>query len=216
MTHVEKTVISVAPREDAPEIELEARWDLPAAPQRVAVLCHPHPLHRGTMNAPLMQALTEALVARDFAVFRFNFRGAGRSGGTHDFGDGEMDDVAAAVDAASQMHPQLPLGVAGWSFGAVTSLHWQAREKSRLPWVGIATPVDNTRSLPLPPKDELAAAPRSLIVGDRDQFTTVDKTEEYAAAIGADLSVLKGSDHFFYFREDKVAGLVAAGLSEPV
>ena len=212
MTHVEKTVISVGPA-GADEVELEARWDLPAAPQSVAVLCHPHPLQRGTMNAPLMQALAEALVEREFAVFRFNFRGVGRSTGSHDFGAGEMDDVAAAVNAATVAHPELPIGVAGWSFGAVTSLHWQARDQSRLPWVGVAPPVNNVRSLPLPAPDALADAPRTLIIGDRDQFTTVADTEEYATGIGADLSVLKGSDHFFYFREEKVAGLVAAGLS---
>jgi hypothetical protein len=216
MTHVEKRVISVGQAGDGPQIELEARWDLPATPLQVAVLCHPHPLQRGSMNAPLMHALAEALVARDFAVFRFNFRGVGRSTGTHDFGDGERDDVAAAIDAASEAYPNLPIGVAGWSFGAVTSLHWQARDGSRLPWVGIAPPVNNVRSLPLPPTSELADAPRVLIIGDRDQFTTVDDTQEYAASIGADLSVLKGSDHFFNFREDRVAALVAAGLSEPV
>lgn len=215
MTHVEKTAIQVAPGGDAGTIDLEARWDLPAAPQRVAVLCHPHPLQRGTMHAPLMQALAEALVGRDFAVLRFNFRGVGQSTGTHDHGKGEMDDVASAVDAASRAHPSLPLGVAGWSFGAVTSLHWQARDKSHLPWVGIAPPVNNMRSVPLPAREELADAPREIVIGDRDQFTTVDETQEYANSIGAGLRVLKGSDHFFYFREDKVATLVAAGLSGP-
>jgi len=216
MTHVEKPVISVDQAGNVPQIELEARWDLPAMPLRVVVLCHPHPLQRGTMNAPLMNALAEALVERDFAVFRFNFRGVGRSTGTHDFGDGERDDTAAAVGAASKEYPNLPIGVAGWSFGAVTSLRWQARDKSHLPWVGIAAPVNNSRSLPLPPGPELADARRALIVGDRDQFTTVDETEEYATAIKADLNVLEGSDHFFYFREERVAALVAFGLSEPV
>ncbi len=167
------------------------------------------------MNAPLMQALAEELVEREFAVFRFNFRGVGRSTGAHDFGEGEIDDVAAAVGAASQAYPTLPIRVAGWSFGAVTSLHWQARDKSHLPWVGIAPPVNNTRSLPLPPKAELAVAPRAIIIGDRDQFTTVGDTRKYAAAIDANLTILKGSDHFFYFREEKVAGIVAADLSEP-
>ena len=215
MTHVEKLVIQVDAADEAEPIDLEARWDLPATPQQVAMLCHPHPLQRGTMNAPLMQALAEALVSLDFAVFRFNFRGVGRSTGTHDFGEGEMDDVASAVDYASQAYPALTIGVAGWSFGAVTSLHWQARDKNRLPWVGIAPPVNNMRSLPLPAKAELADARREIVIGDRDQFTTVDETQEYATSIGAKLSVLKGSDHFFYFREARVAALVATGLSEP-
>ncbi len=211
MTHAEGTVISV---DRATGIELEARWDLPATPRQVVVLCHPHPLQRGSMHAPLMAALAEGLVGQEVAVLRFNFRGVGNSTGTHDFGDGEVADVAAAVDAASHAYPTLQIGVAGWSFGAVTSLHWQAKDQSRLPWVGIAPPVHNARSRPLPQRTELADAPRLLILGDRDQFTTVEDTQDYARAIGAEVHVLKGSDHFFYFREEKVAEMVAAGLTE--
>ncbi len=51
-----------------------------------------------------------------------------------------------------------------------------------------------------------------MILGDRDQFTTVADTEEYATGIGAELRVLQGSDHFFYFREERVAAWVVAGL----
>ncbi len=214
MTHVERTVLTVATGHNG-DIELEARWDLCPEPAQVAVLCHPHPQQRGTMNAPLMQSLADGLVGHGFAVMRFNFRGVGRSTGTHDFGQGEMDDVAAAVTSAEAAYPDLPVGVAGWSFGAATSLRWQARDDNNLPWVGVAPPVNSSRSLPLPPNEDLAAAPRTIILGDRDQFATVEDSQEYASAIGAEMQVLKGSDHFFYFREEKVAGLVAAGLSEP-
>ena len=54
-----------------------------------------------------------------------------------------------------------------------------------------------------------------MIIGDRDQFASVEDTRAYADSINADLQSLKGSDHFFYFREEKVASLVAFGLSEP-
>ncbi|NNJ46811.1 MAG: hypothetical protein HKP18_03175, partial [Acidimicrobiia bacterium] len=50
---------------------------------------------------------------------------------------------------------------------------------------------------------------RLLIVGDRDQFVTVADLQAYADAAGATVTVLNGSDHFFYFREDRVAELVA-------
>lgn len=165
------------------------------------------------MNAPLMVAVTEALAGDGFAVFRFNFRGVGQSEGSHDFGEGEMDDISSAVAAAGERFPELKLGLAGWSFGAVTSLRWQAREGSSLDWVGIAPPVGSTRSKSMPPPAELAEANRTIILGDRDQFASVEHTEEYAASIGARLEILKGSDHFFYFREQKVAELVAAGLN---
>lgn len=215
MTHVERIVLTVDTGPEAEDIELEAQWDLCPEPTQVAVLCHPHPQQRGTMNAPLMLALTEGLVGHGFAVLRFNFRGVGDSSGTHDFGSGEMDDVAAAVAAAIAAYPSRPVGVAGWSFGAATSLRWQARDSSTLPWVGVAPPVNSSRSLPLPARGELADAARTLILGDRDQFATVEDSQKYSDTIGADLQILKGSDHFFYFREEKVANLVAEGLSAP-
>lgn len=213
MTHEERTVLSVPESAATPAVQLEACWDLPSEPQRVAVLCHPHPQQRGTMNAPLMVSLTDALVARGFAVLRFNFRGVGESSGEHDFGHGEMEDVATAVTAAGRGYPGLDVGIAGWSFGAATSLRWQAQAQNQLPWVGIAPPINSSRSLPLPGADELAAAPRTVILGDRDQFATIEDSAEYSDSIDAELHVLKGSDHFFYFREERVAGLVAAGLS---
>lgn len=163
------------------------------------------------MTAPLMTAVTAGLVKRGFAVLRFNFRGVGKSTGRHEFGVGEMDDIAAAVSVAESSYPNLPLGVTGWSFGAATSLAWQARDKSALAWAGIAPPIRQPGDVP--PPSELAPARRTLIIGDRDQFTTVAVAEEYAAEIGADVVVLKGSDHFFHFREERVAEAVAAALA---
>ena len=103
---------------------LEARWDAPPDPIASIVFCHPHPLQGGTMSAPLMVAVTKALVASRVVVLRFNFRGVGRSTGDHDYGDAEQDDIAAAVAAASKRYPDLPLAMSGWSFGAATALRW--------------------------------------------------------------------------------------------
>jgi alpha/beta superfamily hydrolase len=193
---------------------LEARWDLPADDAAgVAVLCHPHPLQGGTMTAPLMGAVCRSLVDRRFAVLRFNFRGVGRSEGTWGGGEAEVGDVAAAVATARDVMPGLPLGVSGWSFGAVASLRWQAADGSRIPWAGIAPPLRLSSGGPLPDPASLEPAPRLIVLGDRDQFTGVDGARAYAGSIGSDFEVLRGSDHFFAFREDTVGGLVAAHLA---
>ena len=77
---------------------------------------------------------------------------------------------------------------------------------------GIAPPVRTELVERLPRPEELAPASRTLIVGDRDQFVTVAELQAYAEAAGATVTVLKGSDHFFYFREDRVAELIAAHI----
>jgi alpha/beta superfamily hydrolase len=180
---------------------------------RAMVLCHPHPLHGGTMMVPLLNGVTEVLVEAGIAVLRFNFRGVEASTGRWSGGIDEIDDVAAAVDTARERFPDLPLAVGGWSFGAATSLRWMARDREDLPWVGIAPPVRSELTPGLPPRSALAGGRRTFIIGDRDQFITVDEIEQYAVAVDGTVHVVRGSDHFFYFRYDRVGELVLTGLS---
>jgi alpha/beta superfamily hydrolase len=197
-------------------LDLEARWDLPeGAPHHAVVLCHPHPLMGGSLDAPLLRAAAAGMAEAGIAVLRFNFRGVGRSEGGWSGGNAEIEDVAAAVAAAGAAHPRLPQGIAGWSFGAHTGLRWQARSGDGRPFAGIAPPVQMTGGLPLPAPEALAPARRLLVIGDRDQLVSPEEVRAYAAEIGAAFEVVAGSDHFFHFREQKVAGLLAAHFSEP-
>jgi alpha/beta superfamily hydrolase len=199
--------------ETADGLTLEARWDTPQyGPSGAVVVCHPHPLHGGTMQVPLIRALTASLVDAGRAVLRFNFRGVGASDGVWDGGIGEVDDVAAAVATAGRTYPDLPLGLVGWSFGAMTSLRWQARDGNTLPWAGVAPPLRLSTGGDLPEPDELPPARRLFIIGDRDQFTADEDLAAYAADAGARFELLRGSDHFFYFRERRVGDLVAEFL----
>jgi hypothetical protein len=168
------------------------------------------------MRVPLLQEITKHLVERGVAVLRFNFRGVGRSTGVHDDGIGEIDDVAAAVAFAQKEHPDLEYGVAGWSFGAGVALRWHARDRAELNYVGIAPGIGPGSSQRLPEPESLQPAPRTFIIGDHDQLVPPDLVIDYANRAGAIIHVLKGSDHFFYFRERKVACLVEAGLGMPV
>lgn len=167
------------------------------------------------MNVPLLEAITGDLVQRSVAVLRFNFRGVGRSTGAHDGGIAEIDDVAAAVAHAHVRFPELEFGVAGWSFGAAAALRWHARDRAESNYVGIAPGIaGGSRRLPEP--ESLHPVPRTFIIGDRDQLVPPRTVIDYAERSGATVHVLKGSDHFFYFREEKVACLLAAGLGLPV
>jgi alpha/beta superfamily hydrolase len=194
---------------------LEGRWDLPmqGTPHRVTVVCHPHPLQGGTMDAPLIRALTGILTDRGHAVLRFNFRGVGASEGSWGEGITEQDDVAAAVATAARAGWGSPLGVVGWSFGAVTSLRWQFRDGSTLPWVGIAPPVRLSTGGVLPEPQDLPPARRLFLLGDRDQYTPVEDLRRYAEAAGGEFALLPGSDHFFHFREPVVGGHVVEHFS---
>jgi hypothetical protein len=159
-----------------------------------------------------MRRVKNVLTDRGFAVLRFNFRGVGASEGSFGGGVGEALDIDAAVELAGRTYADLPLGIAGWSFGSVTALRWAAQFGSALPYAGIAPPVGSDLILELPERRHLAPASRTLIIGDNDQFTTVEEVKEYAASIDGHVEVVPGSDHFFFTKEGAVGELVAEAL----
>lgn len=152
--------------------------------------------------APLMVAVTSRLVERGHSVLRFNFRGIGRSTGVHDGGNAEKLDVEAAVDSARSRGGSI--GLAGWSFGAATSLHWLAGQQEEIAYVGIAPPAEH-----LPPN--LPPGPKRIVAGTRDQLVNLPALRRYAERMSVDLVMTPG-DHFFHGRGRKVGDLVAQGF----
>lgn len=69
------------------------------------------------MENKVVTTLAKTFAELGFVALRFNFRGAGNSGGTFDEGEGEVEDAPAVVRYAQQEHGRLPLILAGFSFG---------------------------------------------------------------------------------------------------
>ncbi len=64
---------------------------------RVALICHPHPLYGGTMRNKVTHMLEKAFRDMGAHTVRFNFRGVGESSGVFDDGVGEAEDLMARV-----------------------------------------------------------------------------------------------------------------------
>lgn len=184
------------------DVTLEARWDSVENARAAIVFCHAHPLQGGSMNNPLMIAVTLRLVEHGFSVLRLNFRGTGESTGEHDFGNGELLDIDSAHAEAAATG--LAVGIAGWSFGAGTSLRWMADRGHSMAWTGIAPAVEY-----LP--DTLPTGPKRIVLGTRDQLIDAQTVIDYAAAHSIDI-VLTPGDHFFHGRGKRIGDLVAQGF----
>lgn len=167
-----------------------------------AVISHPHPLMGGDMDNSIVETLTETFLACGISTLRFNFRGVGRSTGIFDNGQGEQDDVLAAVSFMEEQGIQEILP-AGYSFGAWVDAGILNR-KNMLPAVFVSPPIDlfNFDFQTLKKKVGL------IICGDQDPYCPAEKMKNIAAEIGCRLDIIPDADHFFSLREDDLAACV--------
>lgn len=166
-----------------------------------AVVCHPHPQHGGTMHNKVAHTLARSFVRSGFAVLRFNFRGTEGSEGEYDEGVGELDDARAAIHWMRDKQPDVPMWLAGFSFGAAISVR-----------AAVASPVDGLVSV-APAIYRFAGnldgqpdCPWLIIQGDEDELVEVDETVGWVNSLepGPELLVLDGAEHFFHGRLNDV------------
>jgi alpha/beta superfamily hydrolase len=115
---------------------IEAVLEVPqdaAEPAAFIVVCHPHPLHGGTMDNKVVTTLARTAHQSGMASIRFNYRGVGSSEGSYDDGRGETRDALAAVVYGRHLWPGARLCLAGFSFGGCVALRCSsAREAGRV------------------------------------------------------------------------------------
>ena len=112
----------------------------PDAP--TAIILHPEPNKRGTMNNRITFALYKLFQARGFSVLRFNFRGVGKSQGTYDNGEGELADAATAMDWLQNQHPaSSECWIAGFSFGSWIGMQLMMRRPEITGFISISPPA---------------------------------------------------------------------------
>lgn len=161
----------------------------------VAVICHPHPLHAGTLRNKVVETLARTCHDLGVASVRFNFRGVGNSAGTYAEGDGEADDLRAVLAWAQQRWPGVPLWLAGFSFGAYVALR-VAHEYSLGQLITVAPPINffDFEVLIAPP------SPWLLVQGDADEIVPADRVLAWATAQQPRPDILRMPrvGHFFH------------------
>jgi uncharacterized protein len=188
-------------------------WTSPLAePPFVAFVCHPHPLYGGTMHNKVVFQTAKALHARGATVLRFNFRGVEQSEGEHDRGQGEQDDVRAAIDYLASEFPGRHMLAAGFSFGSSVGLRVGCGDERVKQLIGLGLPVDNVDMNFL----RACAKPKLIIQGGNDQFGARASIEALFATLPApkELAIVDGADHFFTGQLDKVAAAIDAWLDQ--
>lgn len=167
-----------------------------AAPDAVAVVCHPHPQHGGAKTNKVTYTLARAASQAGCAAVRFDFRGVGASAGAFDDGFGEVDDALAVAEWAQQASGCDRLILAGFSFGAAVALR-AAMRKPPAALVTVALPTayfDNG-----PPRPD---CPWLAVHGDADDVADPVAAGDVLQALSTppELVWFAGAKHFFHGR----------------
>jgi uncharacterized protein len=174
---------------------IETAIDLPGADAQargIAVIAHPHPLYGGTLDNKVAQTLARTFVELGYVALRPNFRGVGASGGVHDDGNGETDDIVKVAEYALERFGRLPLALAGFSFGAFVQTRAARRlAPERMALVGLA--VRRAGTEPVPP-DTI------MIHGKKDETVPLADVLRWAEPQELPVTVIPGADHFFHRR----------------
>ena len=163
----------------------------------IALVCHPHPQHGGTMHNKVVYRVAKGLRRSGHVVMRFNYRGVNLSEGEYAHGEGELDDARIALEVLLSRYPALPLTLAGFSFGSRIALRMgcapDAPAPRRVIAVGFPTVYKDRSFL------DNCVAPRIFIQSTRDQFGPVEELQPLVDALPEpkQLIWIDAQDHFF-------------------
>lgn len=199
-------------REEAQRIDgrLEGTLRVPdAKPRAIVVIAHPLPTHGGEMRNPLVAGIARACAERGWYALRFNFRSVGASEGSWTGGAAESDDVGAAAAHARSIAPGLPLGLVGYSFGALMALRWLSGGGQADALVLVGLPLRSVTGR----DNDLPGVPDGtfIVAAERDQFGTAAELHERFPR--ARIAEVRGADHFFVGQRDAMVRLVTDELA---
>jgi alpha/beta superfamily hydrolase len=176
-----------------------------AAVSAFGVVCHPHPLHGGTLDNKVVHTLARAFGERGAPAIRFNFRGVGASSGSYDAGRGETEDALSVIAWGRARWPQAALWLAGFSFGGAIAVLAAARaHPARVVLVAPGvTKIDVTGAAP-------PACPWLLVQGDQDEVVPADFVLGWARHLvpAPQIALVAGAGHFFHGRINELRDLV--------
>jgi uncharacterized protein len=193
-------------------------WPAHPAPDRLALVCHPHPLFGGTMNNKVVYRTAKAALALGIPTLRFNFRGVGKSEGRYADGVGERDDVRAGLDYLLTRYPAASAASAplvclmGFSFGAGVGLAVGAHDSrvSALVGLGVAPEWSDLGAL------QGVTKPKLIVQGTENVYGPREKLKAFFASLAEPkrLCWIEGADHFFSGHLDEVQSRVQEFLKQ--
>ena len=185
-----------------------AQPDAQGGPWPGVVICHPHPLHGGSMDNNVVLALAFGLAEEGFVTLRFNFRGVGGSEGEHCEGEKEYQEVLGALDLIKAWpDTQGKIGLVGYSFGSGVILRHDKLYKDADAVTLVSPAPRYIASTPL----KIQKLPTLFVAGDRDRLVDQEQLSDELKTFEREpeSKIFEGVDHFWYGHEARLVPEVA-------
>lgn len=173
------------------------------------IICHPYTIMGGSYDEPVICHLFSHFAAEGFTTIKFNFRGAGKSGGRQSFnGVGEQEDLRTVVDYLRHIeHPPKKIILIGNSFGSMIVSNTADEFPDVICFICIGFPYSVLWFLSLFHGKEIAAKvaqskkKKFFVIGDKDNFTGINKFKQFIATTDPETTkytIEKGMNHFWF------------------
>ncbi len=196
---------------DCKEIKLEAVLNENSL-QKAVIITHPHPLYGGNMDNSVVISIEKAFFNRGFTTLRFNFRGTCNSTGMFDDGNGEQDDVLAALAFLKQKKGFERILFAGYSFGASINARLVAGGCDIDDHIMISPPVGFMSF------DDIEQMPHTglIVSGENDEIAPSNLIQGHIARWGIKVQykTIKNCDHFYSNSLDTLESIIELYLKE--
>ena len=165
----------------------------------IAIICHPHPLHGGTMHNKVISTVARTFHELGIWSIRFNFRGVGLSQGHYDQGDGETDDLIAVMHWAKTQFPNHDIWLSGFSFGAYIAIKGATQQafKDKIKQLITIAPAVNHFEFS---DNQAISCAWTLLMGEKDEIVPTNLVKNWIITHGFSLIAIYFPEvgHFFH------------------
>jgi hypothetical protein len=162
-----------------------------------AIICHPHPLHGGTMNNKVVTTLARAMNELGLPSLRFNFRGVGASAGEYGHGDGETEDLLAVIAWVNQNFPEHKIWLAGFSFGSYIAMRGAFLKRGQVTQLITIAPAVTYFDFT---QHHHIDCPWLLVMGEEDELVPIAEVKTWLTKLPVPIQTIfmPGVGHFFH------------------
>ena len=159
----------------------------------LAIVCHPHPCHEGTMFNKVVTSAAQACAACHIPSIRFNHRGIGQSAGHYSALPDACQDLDAVYAWAMATHQPQHIWWLGFSFGGYVATYGAGRYGGE----GLITMAPSMARMPF---DALPypACPWWIVQGESDAVVEPQAVYDWSAQHPNTLIRMPDCGHFFH------------------